>query len=194
MTMHLRIDPSICPGRRPAWTLWMCSLFWGCIVSSVWSSSNVASSASSSSSVSQAQYEHHFHGSKHHSVPISIYRSPVSLRGGHGGFPLLFLSNLFAEQSEQRRGSRADAVSAGRGVLPAPVFLPFAPLPITLQPPLPSRARARAHPASGAPSPAGVSRGAGGLGSLLSHGSADSSGTAEGHPLPSRWDPATGDH
>ncbi|NXF39277.1 NRX3B protein, partial [Nyctibius grandis] len=51
--------------------------------SSVWSSSNLASSASSSSSVSQAQYEHHFHGSKHHSVPISIYRSPVSLRGGH---------------------------------------------------------------------------------------------------------------
>lgn len=188
MTMHLRIDPSICPGRRPAWTLWMCSLFWGCIVSSVWSSSNVASSASSSSSVSQAQYEHHFHGSKHHSVPISIYRSPVSLRGGHGGFPLLFLSNLFAEQSEQRRGSRADAVSPGRGVLPAPVFLPFAPLPITLQSPGPSTPRL-GSPFSGRCVPRDR-----GLGSLLSHGSADSSGTAEGHPLPSRWDPATGDH
>lgn len=129
--MHLRIDPSICPGRRPAWTLWMCSLFWGCIVSSVWSSSNVASSASSSSSVSQAQYEHHFHGSKHHSVPISIYRSPVSLRGGHGGFPLLFLSNLFAEQLERQRGNRDDGCDSGVGGSSQPViFLPLAPLPI----------------------------------------------------------------
>lgn len=98
----------------------MCSLFWGCIVSSVWSSSNVASSASSSSSVSQAQYEHHFHGSKHHSVPISIYRSPVSLRGGHGGFPLSFflsfLSNVFAEQPGQQRspGSTPRMVSVTR--------------------------------------------------------------------------------
>lgn len=131
MTMHLRIDPSICPGRRRAWTLWMCSLFWGCIVSSVWSSSNVASSASSSSSVSQAQYEHHFHGSKHHSVPISIYRSPVSLRGGHGGFPLLFLSNLFAEQLEQQRGNRDyGRGSGGGGSLQSHIFLPLAPFPI----------------------------------------------------------------
>lgn len=113
----------------------MCSLFWGCIVSSVWSSSNVASSASSSSSVSQAQYEHHFHGSKHHSVPISIYRSPVSLRGGHGGFQLLFLSNLFAEQLEQQRGSRDDGRVAGGGGSSLPLMsLPFAPLPVN--PPL----------------------------------------------------------
>lgn len=131
MTMHLRIDPSICPGHRPAWTLWMCSLFWGCIVSSVWSSSNVASSASSSSSVSQAQYEHHYHGSKHHSVPISIYRSPVSLRGGHGGFPLLFLSNLFAEQLEQQRGNRDHGCDSGGGGTSQPfIFLPLAPLPV----------------------------------------------------------------
>lgn len=34
-----------------------------------------------------AHHIHHFHGSsKHHSVPIAIYRSPASLRGGHGGF------------------------------------------------------------------------------------------------------------
>ena len=33
-----------------------------------------------------AHHIHHFHGSsKHHSVPIAIYRSPASLRGGHGG-------------------------------------------------------------------------------------------------------------
>ncbi|XP_068256394.1 neurexin 3 isoform X24 [Nyctibius grandis] len=115
--MHLRIDPSICPGRRPAWTLWMCSLFWGCIVSSVWSSSNLASSASSSSSVSQAQYEHHFHGSKHHSVPISIYRSPVSLRGGHAGATYIFGKSggliLYTWPANDRPSTRTDRLAVG---------------------------------------------------------------------------------
>ncbi|XP_053922523.1 neurexin 3 isoform X34 [Cuculus canorus] len=115
--MHLRIDPSICPGRRPAWILWMCSLFWGCIVSSVWSSSNVASSASSSSSVSQAQYEHHFHGSKHHSVPISIYRSPVSLRGGHAGATYIFGKSggliLYTWPANDRPSTRTDRLAVG---------------------------------------------------------------------------------
>ncbi|XP_009992220.1 PREDICTED: neurexin 3 isoform X8 [Chaetura pelagica] len=115
--MHLRIDPSICPGRRPAWTLWMCSLFWGCIVSSVWSSSNVASSASSSSSVSQAQHEHHFHGSKHHSVPISIYRSPVSLRGGHAGATYIFGKSggliLYTWPANDRPSTRTDRLAVG---------------------------------------------------------------------------------
>ncbi|XP_009317694.1 PREDICTED: neurexin 3 isoform X6 [Pygoscelis adeliae] len=115
--MHLRIDPSICPGRRPAWTLWMCSLFWGCIVSPVWSSSNVASSASSSSSVSQAQYEHHFHGSKHHSVPISIYRSPVSLRGGHAGATYIFGKSggliLYTWPANDRPSTRTDRLAVG---------------------------------------------------------------------------------
>nr|XP_013796068.1 PREDICTED: neurexin 3 isoform X6 [Apteryx mantelli mantelli] len=115
--MHLRIDPSICPGRRPAWTLWMCSLFWGCIISSVWSSSNVASSASSSSSVSQAQYEHHFHGSKHHSVPISIYRSPVSLRGGHAGATYIFGKSggliLYTWPANDRPSTRTDRLAVG---------------------------------------------------------------------------------
>ncbi|KAM8808045.1 neurexin 3 isoform 2-T2 [Eudromia elegans] len=115
--MHLRIDPSICLGRRPAWTLWMCSLFWGCIVSPVWSSSNVASSASSSSSVSQAQYEHHFHGSKHHSVPISIYRSPVSLRGGHAGATYIFGKSggliLYTWPANDRPSTRTDRLAVG---------------------------------------------------------------------------------
>ncbi|XP_050754431.1 neurexin 3 isoform X5 [Gymnogyps californianus] len=115
--MHLRIDPSICPGHRPAWTLWMCSLFWGCIVSSVWSSSNVASSASSSSSVSQAQYEHHYHGSKHHSVPISIYRSPVSLRGGHAGATYIFGKSggliLYTWPANDRPSTRTDRLAVG---------------------------------------------------------------------------------
>lgn len=106
----------------------MCSLFWGCIVTSVWSSSNVASSASSSSSVSQAQYEHHFHGSKHHSVPISIYRSPVSLRGGHGGFslsffPSFFLSNVFAEQQRSPGSTLRVVAVTPEEAPPAPLTL-----------------------------------------------------------------------
>nr|XP_025036963.1 neurexin 3 isoform X4 [Pelodiscus sinensis] len=117
LTMHLRIDPSICPGRHPAWSLWMCSLFWGCIVSSVWSSSNVASSAASSSSVSQAQHEHHFHGSKHHSVPISIYRSPVSLRGGHAGATYIFGKSggliLYTWPANDRPSTRTDRLAVG---------------------------------------------------------------------------------
>lgn len=152
MTMHLRTDPSTCPGRRPAWTLWMCSLFWGCIVSSVWSSSNVASSASSSSSVSQAQYEHHFHGSKHHSVPISIYRSPVSLRGGHGGCPSCFFLTF-------PRSSR----SGGGGAGSAPRTMPTAPrdgarVPQPIDPPRhpePSRVP-RSGRFQGQPSPLGA--------------------------------------
>ncbi|XP_008169134.2 neurexin 3 isoform X25 [Chrysemys picta bellii] len=115
--MHLRIDPSICPGRYPAWTLWMCSLFWGCIVSSGWSSSNVASSASSSSSVAQTQHEHHFHGSKHHSVPISIYRSPVSLRGGHAGATYIFGKSggliLYTWPANDRPSTRTDRLAVG---------------------------------------------------------------------------------
>ncbi|XP_034624276.1 neurexin 3 isoform X14 [Trachemys scripta elegans] len=115
--MHLRIDPSICPGRHPAWTLWMCSLFWGCIVSSGWSSSNVASSASSSSSVAQTQHEHHFHGSKHHSVPISIYRSPVSLRGGHAGATYIFGKSggliLYTWPANDRPSTRTDRLAVG---------------------------------------------------------------------------------
>lgn len=151
MTMHLRTDPSTCPGRRPAWTLWMCSLFWGCIVSSVWSSSNVASSASSSSSVSQAQYEHHFHGSKHHSVPISIYRSPVSLRGGHGGCPSCF----FLTFPRSSRSGGGGAGSAPRTMPAAPRDGRGSPSPPTLPGPL-SRAGCRGRAASRASRPCWV--------------------------------------
>ncbi|XP_016284219.1 neurexin 3 isoform X11 [Monodelphis domestica] len=119
--MHLRIHTSTLPGRspprRPAWTLGIWSLFWGCIVSSVWSSSNVASSSSSSSPVSHSQHEHHFHGSKHHSVPISIYRSPVSLRGGHAGATYIFGKSggliLYTWPANDRPSTRSDRLAVG---------------------------------------------------------------------------------
>ncbi|XP_019407713.1 PREDICTED: neurexin 3 isoform X9 [Crocodylus porosus] len=112
--MHLRAEAGVCPGRRPAGPLWMCSLFWGCIVSSVWTSSNVASSASSAA---QAPHEHHFHGSKHHSVPISIYRSPGSLRGGHAGATYIFGKSggliLYTWPANDRPSTRTDRLAVG---------------------------------------------------------------------------------
>ncbi|XP_052041276.1 neurexin 3 isoform X11 [Apodemus sylvaticus] len=114
--MHLRIHSRRSPPRRPAWTLGIWSLFWGCIVSSVWSSSNVASSSSSSPG-SHSQHEHHFHGSKHHSVPISIYRSPVSLRGGHAGATYIFGKSggliLYTWPANDRPSTRSDRLAVG---------------------------------------------------------------------------------
>ncbi|XP_027979614.1 neurexin 3 isoform X9 [Eumetopias jubatus] len=115
--MHLRIHARRSPPRGPAWTLGIWSLFWGCIVSSVWSSSNVASSSSSSSPGSHSQHEHHFHGSKHHSVPISIYRSPVSLRGGHAGATYIFGKSggliLYTWPANDRPSTRSDRLAVG---------------------------------------------------------------------------------
>ncbi|XP_059579117.1 neurexin 3 isoform X7 [Alligator mississippiensis] len=112
--MHLRAEAGVRPGRRPAGPLWMCSLFWGCIVSSVWTSSNVASSASSAA---QAPHEHHFHGSKHHSVPISIYRSPGPLRGGHAGATYIFGKSggliLYTWPANDRPSTRTDRLAVG---------------------------------------------------------------------------------
>ncbi|XP_059953961.1 neurexin 3 isoform X9 [Mesoplodon densirostris] len=117
--MHLRIHARRSPPRRPAWTLGIWSLFWGCIISSVWSSSNVpfSSSSSSSSPGSHSQHEHHFHGSKHHSVPISIYRSPVSLRGGHAGATYIFGKSggliLYTWPANDRPSTRSDRLAVG---------------------------------------------------------------------------------
>nr|XP_004649429.1 neurexin 3 isoform X27 [Jaculus jaculus] len=114
--MQLRIHARRSPPRRPAWTLGIWSLFWGCTVSSVWSSSNVASSSSSSPG-SHSQHEHHFHGSKHHSVPISIYRSPVSLRGGHAGATYIFGKSggliLYTWPANDRPSTRSDRLAVG---------------------------------------------------------------------------------
>ncbi|XP_025023638.1 neurexin-3-beta isoform X4 [Python bivittatus] len=104
------------PGRCPVWTLWMGSLVWGCIVSSARSSSGADLPASSSAS-SQVQQEHHFHGSKHHSVPISIYRSPVSLRGGHAGATYIFGKSggliLYTWPANDRPSTRTDRLAVG---------------------------------------------------------------------------------
>uniref|UniRef100_A0A8D0C1J2 Laminin G domain-containing protein n=1 Tax=Salvator merianae TaxID=96440 RepID=A0A8D0C1J2_SALMN len=108
-------------GRCPSsWTLWMCSLVGGCIVGSAWSSAGAdLPASSSSSSASQAQPpEHHFHGGKqHHAVPIAIYRSPVSLRGGHAGATYIFGKSggliLYTWPANDRPSTRTDRLAVG---------------------------------------------------------------------------------
>ncbi|MFT7810529.1 neurexin 3 isoform X15 [Arapaima gigas] len=68
--------------HRPSiWSPWMWSLTVGCIVGSAWSSSAPAPALAPvlSHPVLQPAGSRH-----HHSAPVSIYRSPASLRGGHG--------------------------------------------------------------------------------------------------------------
>nr|XP_015205872.1 PREDICTED: neurexin 3 isoform X25 [Lepisosteus oculatus] len=115
------------PVLHCSWTpwMWMWSLTLGCILSSAWSSSGTASStsdssfssSSSSSSSSPSHNEHHFHGSRHNSVPISIYRSPASLRGGHAGATYIFGKGggliTFTWPSNDRPSTRTDRLAVG---------------------------------------------------------------------------------
>ncbi|XP_046280361.1 neurexin-1 isoform X31 [Marmota monax] len=61
---------------------------------------------------------HHFHGSsKHHSVPIAIYRSPASLRGGHAGTTYIFSKGggqiTYKWPPNDRPSTRADRLAIG---------------------------------------------------------------------------------
>ncbi|XP_051698876.1 neurexin-1 isoform X45 [Oryctolagus cuniculus] len=65
-----------------------------------------------------AHHIHHFHGSsKHHSVPIAIYRSPASLRGGHAGTTYIFSKGggqiTYKWPPNDRPSTRADRLAIG---------------------------------------------------------------------------------
>ncbi|KAJ8289007.1 hypothetical protein COCON_G00016660 [Conger conger] len=64
---------------------WVWALTLGCMVGSAWSSVSDSSAVAGppGATASFPHPEHHFHGARHHSAPISIYRSPAPLRGGH---------------------------------------------------------------------------------------------------------------
>ncbi|XP_067894698.1 neurexin-3-beta-like isoform X2 [Heterodontus francisci] len=106
--MLLRILLSFSSGspRRCRQALWIWSLTLGCIVSTAWSSSG-----------SSSHHDHHFHGSKHHSVPISIYRSPASLRGGHAGTTYIFGRGggviTYTWPANDRPSTRTDRLAVG---------------------------------------------------------------------------------
>uniref|UniRef100_A0A8D2L068 Laminin G domain-containing protein n=1 Tax=Varanus komodoensis TaxID=61221 RepID=A0A8D2L068_VARKO len=66
-----------------------------------------------------APHVHHFHGgsSKHPSVPIAIYRSPASLRGGHAGTTYIFSKGggqiTYTWPPNDRPSTRADRLAIG---------------------------------------------------------------------------------
>ncbi|XP_007248542.3 neurexin 3a isoform X19 [Astyanax mexicanus] len=117
---------------RFGWTLWMWSLTLGCIASSVWSSSSSKSAKSDSAGAVGAArppgaststsytrpVEQHFHGGQiHHSAPISIYRSPASLRSGHAGTTYIFGKGggtiTFNWPANERPSTRTDRLTVG---------------------------------------------------------------------------------
>ncbi|XP_072364249.1 neurexin 1a isoform X23 [Scyliorhinus torazame] len=71
----------------------------------------------SASSLGGAHHIHHFHGSKHHSVPIAIYRSPASLQRGHAGTTYIFSRGggliTYTWPPNDRPSTRADRLAVG---------------------------------------------------------------------------------
>ncbi|XP_028853262.1 neurexin 3a isoform X15 [Denticeps clupeoides] len=110
------------PPSCHSWNPWIWSLTLGCIAGSVWSSSLARQPASSDGSAERAssmlaQPEPHFHGSRRHSVPVSIYRSPASLRSGHAGTTYIFGKGggliTFNWPANERPSTRTDRLTVG---------------------------------------------------------------------------------
>ncbi|XP_036448479.1 neurexin 3a isoform X2 [Colossoma macropomum] len=120
--------PSGVVPSRFSWTPWMWSLTLGCIAGSVWSSSSSSANSDSSRAVGAAgppgvstsytRPDKHYHGSQiHHSAPISIYRSPASLRSGHTGTTYIFGKGggliTFNWPANERPSTRTDRLTVG---------------------------------------------------------------------------------
>ncbi|XP_038251383.1 neurexin-1 isoform X39 [Dermochelys coriacea] len=87
--------------------LWIVPLTLSGLLGVAWSASSLG-----------AHHIHHFHGSsKHHSVPIAIYRSPASLRGGHAGTTYIFSKGggqiTYTWPPNDRPSTRADRLAIG---------------------------------------------------------------------------------
>lgn len=87
--------------------LWIVPLTLSGLLGVAWGASNLG-----------AHHIHHFHGSsKHHSVPIAIYRSPASLRGGHAGTTYIFSKGggqiTYKWPPNDRPSTRADRLAIG---------------------------------------------------------------------------------
>ncbi|KAM9154770.1 neurexin-1 isoform 27-T27 [Pangshura tecta] len=87
--------------------LWIVPLTLSGLLGAAWGASSLG-----------AHHIHHFHGSsKHHSVPIAIYRSPASLRGGHAGTTYIFSKGggqiTYTWPPNDRPSTRADRLAIG---------------------------------------------------------------------------------
>ncbi|XP_038629674.1 neurexin 3a isoform X6 [Scyliorhinus canicula] len=102
----MSLSPSHRPPRCSPRAPWIWSLALGCIAGTVWSSSGAAT-----------HHDHHYHGGKQHSLPISIYRSPASLRGGHAGTTYIFGRGggviTYTWPANDRPSTRTDRLAVG---------------------------------------------------------------------------------
>ncbi|XP_068089215.1 neurexin-1-beta isoform X26 [Hyperolius riggenbachi] len=96
--------PASCPGLRLA--MWILPLTLSGVLGVTWGASNLGS-----------HHTHHFHGAKHVSAPIAIYRSPASLRGGNAGTTYIFSKGggqiTYTWPPNDRPSTRADRLAIG---------------------------------------------------------------------------------
>ncbi|XP_028676911.1 neurexin 1a isoform X24 [Erpetoichthys calabaricus] len=85
---------------------WIVHLTFGCVLGVTWGSSNLGS-----------HHIHQLHGSKHHSVPIEIHRSPASMRASHAGTTFIFNRGggliTYTWPPNDRPSTRADRLAIG---------------------------------------------------------------------------------
>ncbi|XP_072265821.1 neurexin-1 isoform X23 [Pyxicephalus adspersus] len=103
--MPWNCDPGpTCPGLRLA--MWILPLTLSGLLGLTWGASNLGS-----------HHIHHFHGAKHVSAPIAIYRSPASLRGGNAGTTYIFSKGggqiTYTWPPNDRPSTRADRLAIG---------------------------------------------------------------------------------
>ncbi|KAM4040546.1 neurexin-1 isoform 15-T15 [Anomaloglossus baeobatrachus] len=86
--------------------MWILPLTLSGVLGVTWGASNLGS-----------HHIHHFHGGKHVSAPIAIYRSPASLRGGNAGTTYIFSKGggqiTYTWPPNDRPSTRADRLAIG---------------------------------------------------------------------------------
>ncbi|XP_056424014.1 neurexin-1 isoform X13 [Hyla sarda] len=86
--------------------MWILPLTISGVLGVTWGASNLGS-----------HHIHHFHGGKHVSAPIAIYRSPASLRGGNAGTTYIFSKGggqiTYTWPPNDRPSTRADRLAIG---------------------------------------------------------------------------------
>ncbi|XP_015218519.1 neurexin 1a isoform X26 [Lepisosteus oculatus] len=85
---------------------WIVPLTFSCVLGVALGASNLGS-----------HHVHQFHGNKHQTVPIAIYRSPASLRAGHAGTTYIFGRGggliIYTWPPNDRPSTRADRLAIG---------------------------------------------------------------------------------
>ncbi|OCT65116.1 hypothetical protein XELAEV_180413551mg, partial [Xenopus laevis] len=97
--------PAPSPGPGSPW-FW--SLLWGFVL---------AGTSCGGTLLSHAQHHLHFHAGRQQPPPVSIYRSPSSLRGGHAGATYIFGKIggliLYTWPHNDRPSTRTDRLAVG---------------------------------------------------------------------------------